>query len=183
MPYYKNGARQAYWYNPEYYIEKDYKKHSSKIKNYLIRNEKFFFKEGISCSSVGVRFSASYMPKNCLFGVNANFFFKDNDTLFYTLGLLNSKLTWYFARKVLIRTNNISANYLRQLPYLEPSIKEKQKIATVVKNIVEKIKKTADYDYTTQQNKLDENFYKIFKLSKNTINEIEYFCNNFYEEL
>jgi len=183
VPYYKNGARQAYWYNPEYYIEKDYKKHSSKIKNYLIRNKKFFFKEGISCSSVGVRFSASYMPKNCLFGVNANFFFKDNDTLYYTLGLLNSKLTWYFARKVLIRTNNISANYLRQLPYLEPSTKEKQKIASVVKNIVEKIKKTADYNYTTQQNKLDENFYKIFKLSKNTINEIEYFCNNFYEEL
>lgn len=183
VPYYKNGARKAYYYEPEYYIEKDYKKYSSTIKNYLIRNEKYFFKEGISCSSVGVRFSASYMPENCLFGVNANFFFRDRDTLFYTLGLLNSKISWYFARKVLIRTNNISANYLRQLPYKEPTPKEKKLISKKVQKIIENIKKNKNYDFSTTQKELDEKFYKIFNLDKQTIREIENFCNNFYEEL
>ena len=183
IPYYKNGARQAYYYEPEYFIEKDYKKYSSTIKNYLIRNEKYFFKEGISCSSVGVRFSASYMPEGCLFGVNANFFFKDEETLFYTLGLLNSKISWYFARKVLIRTNNISANYLRQLPYKEPKIKDKKIISEAVQKIVKEIKNDKNYNYSVIQKELDEKFYKIFSLNKQVIKEIEIFCENFYEEL
>lgn len=183
VPYYKNGARKAYYYNPEYYLEKNYKKYSSTVKNYLIRNEKYFFKEGISCSSVGVRFSASYMPENCLFGVNANFFFRDRDTLFYTLGVLNSKVSWYFARKVLIRTNNISANYLRLLPYKEPSLKEKKIISRDVQKIVESVRMDTEYDYSSVQRKLDEKFYRIFDLSERAIKEVENFCDNFYEEL
>lgn len=183
VPYYKNGARQSYWYDPEYFIEKDYKKYSSTIDNYLIRNEKFFLKEGISCSSVGVRFSAAYMPSGCLFGVNANFFFDDKNTMFYTLGLLNSKVSWYFARKILIRTNNISANYLRQLPYIEPKAKEKEKISAAVQNIIKGIRKKRVFDYSKTQNELDQKFYKIFDLTPQTIEKIEYFCNNFYEEL
>src|SRR3989344_4191864 len=183
VPYYKNGARQAYWYEPEYYIEKDYKKHSSTVSNYLIRNEKFFFREGISCSSVGVRFSSAYMPAGGLFGVNANFFFKDKDTLFYTLGLLNSKVAWYFARKVLIRTNNISANYLRQLPYKEPILKEKKRISETIQKIANGIKNEGSYNYSNIQNELDNKFYAIFDLNKPVIKEIENFCKNFYEEL
>ena len=76
--------------------------------NYLIRNEKYFFREGITCSSVGVRFTAAYMPEGGLFGVNANFFFDEEETMYYTLAFLNSRLAWYFCRNVVIRTNNIS---------------------------------------------------------------------------
>ena len=183
IPYYKNGARKAYWYYPEFFIEKDYKQYAKNVENYLIRNEKCFFREGISCSSVGVRFSASYMPEGCLFGVNANFFFNDRETMFYTLGLLNSKVAWYFSRKVLIRTNNISANYLRLLQYREPSKNEKREIVQIVKNIVEKVKKEIDYDYNQLQNKLDEKFYMIFEINANAKKEIEDFCLNFYEKL
>jgi len=183
VPYYKNGARRAYWYQPEYYIEKDYKKYSSTIENYLIRNEKYFFQEGISCSSVGVRFSAAYMPKGCLFGVNSNFFFRDKDTMFYTLALLNSKVSWYFARKVLIRTNNISANYLRQLPYREPSTKEKKAISATVQSIIKELQKDGDFDYAPHQRDLDKKFYDIFQLNHTSIEEIERFCENFYYEL
>ncbi len=75
-------------------------------------------------------------------------FFRDKDTLFYTLGLLNSKISWYFARKVLIRTNNISANYLRQLPYKEPDLKEKKLISKKVQKIVENLKKDEKYDFS-----------------------------------
>ena len=82
VPYFKNAARSKYFYEPVFSIEKNYKKYHKKIPNYLIRNEKFFFKEGISCSSVGIRFSAAYMPEGCLFGVNANFFFK-NDLIWH----------------------------------------------------------------------------------------------------
>ncbi len=183
VPYYKNGARKAYWYTPEYAIEKNYKQYHKKISNYLIRNEQYFFKEGISCSSVGVRFSAAYMPPGCLFGVNANFFFDDKDTMFYVLALLNSKLAWYFARKVLIRTNNISANYLRLMPYKETESSRKKKIISIVKSIIENQKKDEKFDHTRYQKILDEEFFNIYNLSDPTIEKINHFCDNFYENL
>lgn len=182
VPYFKNGARQAYFYEPEFYIEKDYRQHDE-VGNYLVRNQQFFFREGVSCSSVGVRFSAAYMPSGCLFGVNANFFFDDRQTLFYTLGLLNSKLSWYFARKVLIRTNNISANYLRLLPYCEPPAKAKAAIAERVEAVVHRLEKDPAYDYSRLQAELDEQFYKIYGLKPATIAAIERFTSDFYSEL
>ncbi|MFZ5534594.1 MAG: Eco57I restriction-modification methylase domain-containing protein [Patescibacteria group bacterium] len=183
VPYFKNGARRAYYYEPEFYIEKNYRDHAKTTDNYLVRNEKFFFREGISCSSVGVRFSASYLPPGCLFGVNANFFFRDRETLFYTLGLLNTKIAWYFARKVLIRTNNISANYLRKLPYKEPPAAEKKKIALMVEAIVNNLRTSSDFDFSAIQAKLDKKFYQIFRLTPATIKDIDEFCSNFYESL
>lgn len=183
VPYFKNGARRAYYYRPEFFIERNYEKYQTSVANYLVRNEKFFFKEGITCSSVGVRFSAAYLPKNCLFGVNANFFFRDRETLFYTLGLLNTKLAWYFSRKVLIRTNHISANYLRLLPYQEPPAAEKKKIALTVAEIVNKLRTRPGFDFSAIQAKLDKKFYQIFQLTPATIKDIEEFCSNFYEAI
>ena len=183
VPYYKNGARQPYWYDPEFFIERNYSPHNKSTANYMIRNEKFFFKEGVTCSSVGVRFSASYMPPSCLFGVNANFFFKDRETLFYTLGLLNTKLAWYFARRVLIRTNNISANYLRLLPYIEPDTNTKTQISDAVQQIVKELRLDRSYDFRPNQEQLDKVFFEIYKFDKLLKADINDFCDNFYERL
>jgi hypothetical protein len=184
VPYYKNGARQPYWYEPDFSIERDYRSNSDASRTYMIRNEKFFFKEGITCSSVGVRFSAAYLPAGCLFGVNANFFFKDRETLFYTLGLLNSKIAWYFARRVLIRTNNISANYLRLLPYIQPKKALKRRIAVSVEKIVQQVRdKSAGFSLGDEQQKLDELFFDIYGFDKKQRAEVLDFCENFYERL
>jgi adenine-specific DNA-methyltransferase len=183
VPYYKNGARQPYWYQPEYSIERDYAPHNKSTKTYMIRNEKFFFREGITCSSVGVRFSAAYLPPECLFGVNANFFFADRVSLFYTLGLLNTKLAWYFARRVLIRTNNISANYLRLLPYIEPSQRVKKEIAKTVEEVVSAMRVGHELDFANTQERLDEKFFELYEFDKRIQAEVHDFCDNFYERL
>lgn len=183
VPYYKNGARQPYWYKPEYYIERDYAPHDESTQNYMIRNEKYFFKEGITCSSVGVRFSAAYLPPDCLFGVNANFFFADRTSLFYTLGLLNTKLAWYFARRVLIRTNNISANYLRLMPYVEPDNITKHEIAKFVENITKELRRDCKFDFAKNQEQLDKMFFEIYEFDKCLQADVNEFCDNFYERL
>ncbi|MDC0215675.1 BREX-1 system adenine-specific DNA-methyltransferase PglX [Candidatus Pelagibacter sp.] len=184
VPYYKNAARMKYFYNPIYSIEKNYKKNYKNISNYLIRNEKFFYKEGISCSSVGIRFSASYMPSNCLFGVNANFFFKNRIDLFYVLAFLNSNIAWYFSRKILIRTNNISANYLRKMPIIFPSSKKvKFEIYKRTKVIVDKLKKNPKYDFSEEEDYFNNKFYKIYNIDDIDKKKIEKFSKNFYEEL
>ena len=118
--YFKNGLKQPYYYEPTMCIEKDYKSNMKRSKNYMIRNERFFFREGITCSSVGVNFSASYMPKGNLFGVNANLFCENTTELLYCLGLLNSKIARYIMKAILNRTNNISSMYVKSLPYTTP---------------------------------------------------------------
>jgi len=184
VPYYKNAARTKYFYTPIFYIEKNYEKNEKNVSNYLVRNKKFFFREGISCSSVGIRFSASYMPKNCLFGVNANFFFKNKEDLFYTLAFLNTKIAWYFARKILIRTNNISANYLRMMPIIFPkNFASKIKIVSKTKNIVKNLMKNKNYDFSKIEEELNEIFYDIYSINESDRSLIEIFSKKFYEEL
>lgn len=183
VPYYKNGARNPYWYEPEYFIERDYETHNRSTKNFMIRNEPFFFREGITCSSVGVRFSAAYLPPDCLFGVNANFFFKDRISLYYTLGLLNTKLAWYFARRVLIRTNNISANYLRLMPYVEAGKTEKSAIADIVENMVQAIRSGDKATLVGDQAILDEKFFELYRFDRQMRVAVDDFCGNFYERL
>ena len=184
VPYFKNASRQKYYYRPTFSIEKNYKKYYKKISNYLIRNEKFFFKEGISCSSVGVRFSAAYMPEKCLFGVNANFFFKNRDDLFYILAFLNTKIAWYFSRKILIRTNNISANYLRKMPIIFPNSKmQKKYIVKNVKKTINQLCKNPNYDFSKFENEMNDVFYSIYKINDLDKQKIERFTKNFYDEM
>ena len=184
VPYYKNAARQKYFYEPKFFIEKNYKTYVKKYSNYLIRNEKFFFKEGISCSSVGIRFSASYMPKNCLFGVNANFFFKDKDDLFYTLALMNTKLCWYFARRILIRTNNISSNYLKLMPIIFPKKdSDKKRISNKTEEIVKKLQVNLNFDTNEFEEEMDNVFFNIYEISQNDKNKVIKFTNNFYDDM
>ena len=105
------------------------------------------------------------MPSNCLFGVNAKFFFKNRIDLFYVLAFLNSNIAWYFSRKILIRTNNISANYLRKMPIIFPSSKKvKFEIYKRTKVIVDKLKKNPKYDFSEEEDYFNNKFYKIYKL-------------------
>lgn len=187
VPYYKNGSRNAYHYVPKYHIHRDYRKSMEVSKdmksNYLIRNKKYFFREGITCSSVGVRFTASYMPEGGLFGVNANFFFDEKETMYYTLAFLNTRLAWYFCRNVVIRTNNISANYLRLLPYIEPDTATKTQIAKKTKTLVQQLQKNEGFDYKELQTELDNQFLAIYGIKPEGVEAINEFCNNFYDKM
>lgn len=180
VPYYKNGARQPFWYEPQYYIERDYKKNAALSRTFMIRNERYFFKEGITCSSVGIRFSAAYMPEGGLFGVNANFFFDSRSEMFYMLALLNTRLAWFINRKMIIRTNNISANYLRMLPYIEPIDHSfKDHISSYVEDIVESLRAGLQVDVESHVNLLTEWFYDIYGISDKDAVIIDDFCENF----
>ena len=183
VKYYKNGIKMPYYYEPQHYIEKDYKSSMKKSKNYMIRNEKFFFKEGITCSSVGVNFSASYMEKGNLFGVNANLFSEDKIELMYCLGILNSKIARYIMKFVLNRTNNISSTYIKTLPYIDTNLKQKKHIAKIVKSLIKKKKNDPECDIINDQEYLDIIFYDIYKISKTQQKLITKHVNNIYNKL
>ena len=180
--FYKSGQRTPYFYETQYLIEKNYSKNAkSDPKNFLIRNEKYFFREGITCSSVGRRFSAAYLPPGNLFGVNANFFFKDHDDLYYSLGFLNSKLVIFLARKVMNRSNIIATSFLKELPFVLPNKEQKKSVITITKSLVKSFHENPSFDNSNQQKLIDEIIFDVFSISGSSRGEIIDYCENLYE--
>ena len=177
--FYKSGQRSPYYYKTPYYIERNYQKNNeADPKNFLVRNEQFYFKEGITCSSVGRKFSAAYMPPGNLFGVNANFFFNNREDLFYSLGFLNSKLVEYLARKVINRSNIIATSFIKEIPYIQPSRKMKREVVAIVKNIVTSLMNNPNYNYKSESENVDEIIFNLYGISDDIKKEITDFCAN-----
>ena len=61
---------------------------SKVIPNFIVRNKNYLFKEGISCSSMGVAFGAAILPKDATFGVNANIIVDESEK-WWLLAYLN----------------------------------------------------------------------------------------------
>jgi len=177
VPFYKSGRRRPYFYRTKYYIERDYQKNEGDP-NFIVRNRKYFFREGITCSSVGRRFSASYMPPGCIFGVNANFFFDEREDLFYSLGYLNSRLCQYIVRKVLHRSNIVATSFLEELPYKPPPPDTKAAVVRLSSSIVERLMQTPDYDFSQEQKQIDNAIYILYEIGSELQKEIEDFCTN-----
>ncbi|MFW9905732.1 MAG: Eco57I restriction-modification methylase domain-containing protein [Candidatus Thorarchaeota archaeon] len=177
--FYKSGQRSPYYYKTPYFIERNYQKNAeADPKNFLVRNEQFYFKEGITCSSIGRKFSAAYMPPGNLFGVNANFFFDNKEDLFYSLGFLNSKLVQYLARKVINRSNIIATSFIKEIPFIKPSIEQKRKVVAIVKNIVTTLLNNPKYNYNPESEKIDEIIFELYGISDKIKKEIADFCTN-----
>ncbi|UCG01159.1 MAG: Eco57I restriction-modification methylase domain-containing protein [Candidatus Heimdallarchaeota archaeon] len=175
--FYKSGQRTPYYYKTPYFIEKNYQKNAeADPKNFLVRNEQFYFKEGITCSSVGRKFSAAYLPPGNLFGVNANFFFDNEDDLYYSLGYLNSKLVQYLARKVIHRSNIIATSFLKEMPFRTPSIEQKSEVIAIVKDIINSLKNNPNYNFVPEAERIDEIIFNLYGISNKLKREITGFC-------
>lgn len=180
--FYKSGRRNAFFYKTPYYIEKNYKKNMRENpKNFLVRNENYYFQEGLTCSSVGRRFSAAYMPSGNLFGVNANFFFNNSNDLFYFLGFLNSNLAKYILRKVLIRTNIVATSFIREIPIIEPNETQRNEIISIVKRIVSSLIENPNYSFIEDTKRIDEILFEVYKIPTQDIDEIMDFNENIIE--
>ncbi len=177
--FYKSGKRTPYYYRTPYYIEKNYQKNVvADPKNFLVRNEQFYFREGITCSSVGRRFSAAYLPSGNLFGVNANFFFDNKEDLFFCLGFLNSKLVQYLARKVINRSNIIATSFLKEIPFISPNVVQRAEVVAIVKKIVKSLQMNPKYCFDTEAEKIDKIIFDVYRISEKVREEILEFCAN-----
>lgn len=136
VPFYKNPGSRKFITEPDAYIINDFLEESKTIKDFMVRNKAFLFKEGITCSSMGLPFGASYLPPNSTFGVNANIFTQKED-LFWLLAYLNSYLVTYLVRGVLIRSNMVTSGYISQIPVIAFSEQEKNKLSLISKNVLE----------------------------------------------
>ena len=80
VPFYKNPGKDRFYTNKHIYLHEDFLKFNKEIKSFMVRNKSLLFKAGITCSSMGVEFTASKLPSNSTFGVNANIICDEYDS-------------------------------------------------------------------------------------------------------
>jgi hypothetical protein len=96
--------------------------------NYRLKEERFYFKEGISWSDVGANTPAfRYQKSGILFAARGPMIFTDDELL---LGFLNSKVTSYLLA-ITSPTLTFNLNEIKGLPYKEPVASQH-----IVKNLV-----------------------------------------------
>ncbi|SDP59090.1 HsdM family class I SAM-dependent methyltransferase [Halobacillus aidingensis] len=184
IPFYKNGGRKdAWYYEPKYYIHKNWPEYVNKGENFTVRNRSYFYQRGITCSSMGVDFSAALLPEGSLFGVNANLFPEHEEDLYYFLGLLNSKLIKYMVRKVLNRTNMITSGYIKKIPYIEPDPLQKLVMIETARNIVDKKKEDPSFQTGEWQSLVDQTVYEIYGISSFSRSKVHDFCHDIMEKI
>lgn len=136
---YNCGGEFRKWYGNHNNVVmwKDNGKSIRNEKSSVIRNEKFFFKEGLSwkrigSSGIGLRF----LPKGFIFDqAGDSMFIKDVSKIYYTLAFLNSKAA-ESCFSFIAPTMNLTAGNMNRLPFIY-DVRRKSNIDEVVKYNIE----------------------------------------------
>jgi len=172
IPFYKNPGSKKFVTTEDAYLINHFMDESLIVKDFMVRNKRFVFNEGITCSSMGLPFSACYLPKNSTFGVNPNIFTPKEDLL-WVLAYLNSHLITYLVRGVLIRSNMVTSGYISQLPIIPFNKEEKDNLTEISKKVL-----NSEIDIETAINKINAIVYENLKLEGSIIEKIEDFAQN-----
>ena len=172
VPFYKNPGSRKFKTEVDAYIINDFMEESLKVKDFMVRNKQYMLKEGITCSSMGLPFSACYLPEKSTFGVNANIFTPKQD-IFWMISYLNSSLVTYFVRGVLIRSNMVTSGYISQIPILEFNETEKKQLEKISIDALNENIPTKD-----AIDKIDSIIFNNVGLCKSKIEHIIDFANN-----
>ncbi|MFB2777089.1 BREX-1 system adenine-specific DNA-methyltransferase PglX [Shewanella xiamenensis] len=111
----------------------DWSNNGKKLESFpksLLRNNKFYFREGITYSASGSKgASFRYLPPNSVFDVGgASIFLDDSETTKYTLALLNSNISKYVIN-CLNPTVNTQKGDIDRIPFKTPTSEMKTKIS------------------------------------------------------
>lgn len=174
-PFYKNPGSRKFYTEPDAYLTSDFLELDKSVKNFMVRNKKLLFREGITCSSMGVEFSACYLPPNSTFGVNANIICSQND-LWWLLSYLNSSLVTYLVRGILNRSNMVTSGYVSRIPIPKFNEDTKEKLSECAKRGYLASRKNKQLENITSQ--IDQVIFNDFNVKYETREEIKAFNNN-----
>lgn len=172
VPFYKNPASRKFKGCADAYLIDTYMDVHRQDKNFMVRNKSLIGKSGIACSSMGLPFSAVYLPPKAVTGVNPTIYLPEED-IYWMLSFLNSSLVTYLVRGVLIRSNMVTSGYVSSLPVLSFSQLEKKNLSTIANLAL-----CGNIDSHLAVKKVDEIIEQKGILSKEIWNTIHNFCEN-----
>lgn len=175
VPFYKNPGSRKFYCEPDGFLTNDYLIYDKEVKNFMVRNKGYMLREGITCSSMGLPFSACYLPVGSTYGVNANIFC-DKEDIWWLIGYLNSSLITYIVRGVLIRSNMITSGYVSKIPVIELNKKTKKELATIAKTAFDE--KISPKEVNGIIQKIDRIIFNELGLSNEIETEILHFTSN-----
>lgn len=168
---YAKGSGNSKWYAPVTHVV-DWEDEGKRIKdsvrakypylkgkvNWVVKNEHYYFKSGISFSFVNSKGLAfRLLPSNCIFDVGASSVFPESLDKQYLLGYLNSSFVSAFVGSINPTINN-QVGDIKQIPIILPSIEKQDQI---------KEKSRGCYQLSKQ----------LFQLT----NPLSFYINRFYE--
>jgi hypothetical protein len=175
IPFFKNPGSRKFYCEADGYLTNDYLQQDKEVKNFMVRNKGYMLREGITCSSMGLPFSACYLPENSTYGVNANIFCNKND-IWWLLSYLNSSLVTYIVRGVLIRSNMITSGYVSKIPIISLSDQAKVSLDSIAKSAYDK--KIAQKEYQQVIDQIDNIIFSELKLPEDVECQIKEFSKN-----
>lgn len=171
-PFYRNPGTSRFISKPNAYLCDDFLEQSKPLRSFMVRNMKFLTKPGIACSSIGKRFTALYLPKEGVTGINAAIW-PPRKEINWLLAYLNSSLVTYTMKAVISRGNMTTIGSVANLPVLKFSEKEKRALARISSNVI-----IGKIDIDKAIGKIDKIIYVHLNLPQSEIDKISDFCAN-----
>jgi len=142
FPMSKGGSFRRWYGNLEWVI--NYENNGKELKEYAIsiykcstrtiQNTQFYFQEGLTWSALtSGNFSVRWQEKGALFGSGGYCAFVEDDSRFYILALLNSKVTSAFANFV-SPTLNYEVGHIKSIPVVKTN--QEQNVSKLAKQNV-----------------------------------------------
>jgi hypothetical protein len=132
-----------------------------KDKKARYQNASFYFRKGIAVPMVSSSSITGAIIENRLFDQSiVGIFPKKESLIHYLLAFFNSPTCNKLIRTINPSTNN-SSNYIKRIPFIEPSIEQVDTITENIKQIIEQVKVSGNYDIEleTENNKIIAELY------------------------
>lgn len=174
FPFYKNPGSNKFKSEPQNYLVKNFLEISKTEKTFMVRNKNYIGQKGITCSSMGVKFSACELPEGSAFGVNPNIFPPVND-IGWLCCYLNSSLVQYLLRGVIVRSNMVTSGYVSRIPLVELSENVKDDMTNIHNRVMDD-----SLSVVEAISLIDQMIYKNCNFNKKSTDTIKTFCANLY---
>lgn len=157
------GGNIRYYKADNWFMEwsSDIVRFYKKDKKARYQNASYYFRKGIAVPMVSSSSITGAIIENRLFDQSiVGIFPKKESLIHYLLAFFNSPTCNKLIRTINPSTNN-SSNYIKRIPFIEPSNKQEISITENIKQMIEQVKFSGDYDVDLENdnNKMIEELY------------------------
>jgi adenine-specific DNA-methyltransferase len=135
--------------------------HYKKDKKARFQNPQYYFRFGIGVPMISSSSITASLIENKLFDQSiVGIFPKEESLTYYLLAFFNSTTCNKLIRTINPSANN-PANYIKKIPFIQPSSSDKEIIENLVQNILKSIATVGQYDCGLEQ-KINKKFEEIY---------------------